>query len=75
MSLYEGEYPVPDEWVEEHIEDGEVSFRFVMTLDDFIEAQDMDGINDFMDSVLSMRKATLADLSYRFVDIHPRRSI
>jgi hypothetical protein len=66
--MYDGDYPVPDEWVEEHLDDEQVSFRYVMSLDDLIECDHIEGMNDFMDATLSMRKAMLTDISYEFTD-------
>lgn len=68
MSTYEGDYPVPNKWVEEHLDDEQVTFRYVMSLDDLIWVGDMEGMNDFMDSVLSMRNASLTNLSYAFAE-------
>lgn len=71
MDIYDDSYPVPNEWVEEHLEDDQVAFNYIMSLDDLIYCEGIEGMNDFMDSVLSMRKAVLTDISYEIATPDP----
>lgn len=63
-TIYEGEYPVPDEWVEEHFSDEAVGFVYGVDLDDLIGMDGIEGMNDYLDAVLSMRHAVLTDIRY-----------
>jgi hypothetical protein len=64
MTAYEGEYPVPDKWVEEHFDDETVSFVYGVDLEDLIKMDGIEGMNDYLDAVLSMRHAVLTDIRY-----------
>lgn len=61
IQTYMGDYPVEKKWAREH--GGETwRFLYLMTLDDLIEAEGIEGMNDFLDSVLG--NVTLQDISY-----------
>lgn len=67
-TLYEGDYPVPEIWVENHLEDDEVGFRYFMSLADLIDCDGIEGMNDYLDRQLGLSHASLTDISYGLID-------
>lgn len=60
MHVYDGQLPVPKEWVDERLGE-EVTIRYVMGLDDLIEAQGIEEMNEYLDQVTGV---VLTDISY-----------
>lgn len=64
MTTYDGPYPVPEEWVDEHLEDDTVEFVFTIDLEDLIELAGIEAMNEYLDKELSMDLTTLTDIRY-----------
>jgi hypothetical protein len=64
METYEGEYPVPDEWVEAHLDDEQVAFVYGVDLNTLIDLDGIEGMNNHLDDTLGMTGATLTDIRY-----------
>jgi hypothetical protein len=62
-NIYDDILPLPEGWAEEHAGE-EWTFRYVVTLDELIDCNGIEGMNEMLDETLGM--IYLTDIGYAF---------